>query len=510
MSERSDRVIGEESLRGAPTWTPTPTELSDLELLLAGAFAPLSGFLGRADLQSVRDNARLADGRPWPVPVTLEVPSGMLDGIEARTDSSEPAPLVLTDPEGAPIAWLDIQEWWETRPGWNGVAGPVRRYGDGGHAPFARLRMDTDSARGLITEPRVLGVFADRPLHRPQLAQIVHAARQLAAQVLILIPVSAPTPDGLPPEALVRCVLAARDRLPEPIVVAVPLAERGNELTDALLRAKVASAFGATHLLSTAGSLVGAGLRVLVPRELSYDARDGQWRDRDDVPERFERRALRPREVAELLDDGLALPEWHTPPAVARELARARPPRRHRGLVLFFTGLSGSGKSTVARGVADALLETGERTITLLDGDVVRRELSAGLGFTREDRDRNIRRIGWVAAEVARHGGLAICCPIAPYAQARADARQLAVAAGGDFVLVHVATPLEVCEQRDRKGLYARARAGTLTGMTGLDDPYEEPADAEVRLDTSDQSIGEAVTVVLAHLADHGWINARN
>jgi len=191
-------------------------------------------------------------------------------------------------------------------------------------------------------------------------------------------------------------------------------------------------------------------------------------------------------------------------------LARARPPRRHRGLVLFFTGLSGSGKSTVARGVADALLETGERTITLLDGDVVRRELSAGLGFTREDRDRNIRRIGWVAAEVARHGGLAICCPIAPYAQARADARQLAVAAGGDFVLVHVATPLEVCEQRDRKGLYARARAGTLTGMTGLDDPYEEPADAEVRLDTSDQSIAEAVTVVLAHLADHGWINARN
>jgi sulfate adenylyltransferase len=294
------------------------------------------------------------------------------------------------------------------------------------------------------------------------------------------------------------------------VVVAVPLAERGNELTDALLRAKVAAAFGVTHLLSTAGSLIGAGLRVLVPRELSYDARDGQWRDRDDVPERFERRALRPREIAELLDDGLALPEWHTPPAVARELARARPPRRHRGLVLFFTGLSGSGKSTIARGVADALLETGERTITLLDGDVVRRELSAGLGFNREDRDRNIRRIGWVAAEVARHGGMSICCPIAPYAQARADARALALAAGADFVLVHVATPLEVCEQRDRKGLYARARAGTLTGMTGVDDPYEEPADADIRLDTSEQNIGSAVDVVLTYLAEEGWINARN
>jgi sulfate adenylyltransferase len=506
MTERSDRVISEDSLRGAPTWTPTPTELSDLELLLAGAYAPLTGFLGRADLASVRESARLADGRPWPVPVTLEVPSGMLDGL----DLAERTPLVLTDPEGAPIAWLDIQEAWETKPGWRGVAGDVRRYGDGGHAPFARLRMDADTVRGLLAESRVLGVFADRPLHRPQLAQIVHAARQLAAQVLILVPVSTPTPDGLPPESLVRCVLAARERLADPVVVAVPLAERGNELIDALLRAKVAAAFGVTHLLSTAGTLAGAGLRVIVPRELSYDARDGQWRDRDDVPERFERRALRPRQIAELLDDGLALPEWHTPPAVARELARARPPRRHRGLVLFFTGLSGSGKSTIARGVADALLETGERTLTLLDGDVVRRELSAGLGFTREDRDRNIRRIGWVAAEVARHGGMSICCPIAPYAQARADARALAVAAGADFVLVHVATPLEVCEKRDRKGLYARARAGTLTGMTGVDDPYEEPADADVRLDTSDQTVGEAVNAVLSHLADQGWINARN
>ena len=171
---------------------------------------------------------------------------------------------------------------------------------------------------------------------------------------------------------------------------------------------------------------------------------------------------------------------------MARELARARPPRRHRGLVVFFTGLSGSGKSTIARGLADALRESGERTVTLLDGDVVRRELSAGLGFSKADRDLNVRRIGWVAAEVARHRGLAICCPIAPYAAARATAREMAPAAGAGFLLVHVATPLEVCEQRDRKGLYARARAGQLTGMTGIDDPYEEPTDADLVLDTTD------------------------
>jgi sulfate adenylyltransferase len=194
---------------------------------------------------------------------------------------------------------------------------------------------------------------------------------------------------------------------------------------------------------------------------------------------------------------------------VARELARARPPRRHRGLVVFLTGLSGSGKSTIARGLADALREQGDRTITLLDGDVVRRELSAGLGFSKADRDLNVRRIGWVAAEIARHRGVSICCPIAPYAAARATAREMALAAGAGFLLVHVATPLEVCERRDRKGLYARARAGLLTGMTGIDDPYEEPTDADLLVDTSDLTVDEAVQSVLHHLTETGWVEPK-
>jgi sulfate adenylyltransferase len=255
--------------------------------------------------------------------------------------------------------------------------------------------------------------------------------------------------------------------------------------------------------------LSGGGPRVLIPRELAYDSRDGQWRGKDDIPPTYRRLPLSAGEIDELLDRGRPLPEWHTPPAVARELARDRPPRRQRGLVLFFTGLSGSGKSTIAHGVADALLETGERTVTVLDGDVVRRELSKGLGFSKADRDLNIRRIGWVAAEVARHGGLAICCPIAPYAAARATARELAEAAGGGFVLVWVATPLDVCEARDRKGLYAKARAGQVKGMTGIDDPYEEPTDADLVLDTSDSTPDAEVKAVLALLAEAGWIDAR-
>ncbi|BCB86910.1 hypothetical protein Psuf_042230 [Phytohabitans suffuscus] len=226
-------------------------------------------------------------------------------------------------------------------------------------------------------------------------------------------------------------------------------------------------------------------------------------------PPRNRRLALRPEEIEDLLDRGFPLPEWHTPPAVAKELSRARPPRRHRGLVVFFTGLSGSGKSTIARGVSDALRESGDRTVTLLDGDVVRRELTKGLGFTREDRDTNVRRIGWVAAEVARHRGMALCCPIAPYARARATARALAHEAGAGFILVYVSTPLAVCEQRDRKGLYAKARAGQLRGMTGIDDPYEVPTDADLVLDTSEMPIEEAVQLVLQHLTETGWVEPR-
>jgi sulfate adenylyltransferase len=342
------------------------------------------------------------------------------------------------------------------------------------------------------------------------LAQIALAARTIAGHLLVLVPTASAGPDGLPCEALVRSILAARDRMPPATIVTVPLAPHGDEIRDALLRARVTAAYGVTHLLSTGQTMLsGGGPRVLVPRELAYDSRDGQWRGRDDIPPRYRRTALSGAEIDDLLDRGTPLPEWHTPPAVARELARDRPPRRHRGLVLFFTGLSGSGKSTIAHGVADALLETGERTVTVLDGDIVRRELSAGLSFSRADRDVNIRRIGWVAAEVARHGGLAICCPIAPYAAARAQARDLARAAGAGFALVWVATPLAVCEARDRKGWYAKARAGQLKGMTGIDDPYEEPTDAELILDTSELPVSDAVNKVLDHLATDGWIDPR-
>jgi sulfate adenylyltransferase len=500
-------VLPEDVLRDAPSYTPHPYELADLELLLSGAYRPLTGFLGRADLDALRRRGRLADGTPWPVPVTLEIPAELATALVL--DDPLRRTVILTDLEGAPVAALEVTDVWPIAERRYNAGGTVRRMGDSGHKPFQRLRRTPEEVTALLPPGRVLGVIADRPLHRPQLAQIAHAARTLAAHLLILIPVSGPGPDGLPPEALVRAIFAARDRMPPATVVAVPLMPRGDELRDALLRSRVAAAYGVTHVLSTGEMLSGAGLRVLVPRELAYDNRDGQWRWRDDIPPRNRRLAMTPTEIDDLLDRGFPLPEWHTPPAVAKELVRARPPRRHRGLVVFFTGYSGSGKSTIARGLTDSLREDGQRTITLLDGDVVRRELSAGLGFSKADRDRNVRRIGWVAAEVGRHRGMAVACPIAPYENARAAARAMAAEAGAGFVLVHVNTPLEVCEQRDRKGLYARARAGQLRGMTGIDDPYEEPAKAELTIDTTHMSVGEAVELVQAYLVEHGWVEPK-
>jgi sulfate adenylyltransferase len=212
-------------------------------------------------------------------------------------------------------------------------------------------------------------------------------------------------------------------------------------------------------------------------------------------------------QLGDLLDGGSEIPAWLTPAPVARELRRVRQPRSQRGLVLFLTGLSGSGKSTIARDLRDVLSERGDRRVSLLDGDLVRNLLSAGLTFSREDRDLNIARIGFVAAEVARHGGIAICAPIAPFAAARARVREM-VSEVGDFLLIHVATPVEVCEARDRKGLYAKARAGVIKEFTGISDPYEEPTDADLVVDTSLLTEQEAVAAVLRLLTSGGWLAA--
>jgi sulfate adenylyltransferase len=302
--------------------------------------------------------------------------------------------------------------------------------------------------------------------------------------------------------------------IPVPLAARGPLAGTGPE-RELSAYGLVAAAFGASHLMIDeaqaalgAGTADGPGMAIPVVRagDWAYDPLAEVWRPLALIEAGAERADLSPGELGDLLDAGAEIPAWFTPTAVARELRRARPPRSERGFVLFLTGLSGSGKSTIARNLADALAERGDRKVTLLDGDLVRQLLSAGLTFSRADRDLNIARIGFVAAEVARHGGIAICSPVAPFAEARAQARRM-VSEVGDFLLIYVATPLEVCEARDRKGLYAKARAGLIGQFTGISDPYEEPQDADLVIDTGVMTREQATEAVLRLLTSGGWLS---
>jgi sulfate adenylyltransferase len=502
-------------LAGWPAWTPDEEQLGELELLISGAFAPLAGYLTAADLAAVSERGQLADGTPWPVPVTLTVPASAVP--------AEAGHLVLQDPEGSPLAVLGITERVpaDAAGATLRLAGPVTALRPPEHGPFRALRQTPAEARAQLGPSPVLAYATRRPLGHRQLGQLRHLADQLRARILLLPLVAGAAELVGRPEALVRAVLAAARLLPDgTLVVPVPLPRGADPAAELRSRAVVAARYGATHLLSESAAGAGGarsrsasgdldlsklGVEILAEGEWAFDPAAEVWRPLRLIEPGLERGELSDGELGELLDSGEPVPGWLMPAGVAAELRRARPPRSRRGLVVFCTGLSGSGKSTLARDLQDALLERGGRTVSLLDGDLVRRLLSAGLTFSRQDRDLNIARIGYVATEVARHGGIAICAPIAPYAAARAGVRRM-VSEAGDFVLVHVSTPLEVCEARDRKGLYAQARAGVIGSFTGISDPYEEPDDADLTIDTSRLSRRDAVAAVIGYLTRGGWL----
>jgi sulfate adenylyltransferase len=421
--------------------------LADLELLLLGG--------PRLDL----------GGQLRPLPggrVALRAQPDVADQV------ADAGHVVLADPEGTPLAVVAVDrpassDGWVDGAEWVGVLTPLR---PPAHGPFRSLQRPPAEVRAELAGGPAVAVVCDRPLLSADLDRIeAHGAEH----VLLIARTAGRQAGGLPTESLVRAVLAAGRALGGATVVTAPL-RRLDPARDHAATAELARAYGSTEMLRLD---------------------DAPWAD-----------------ALARLDGEAPLPESIAPPAVRVELRRWRPPKSRRGLVVFFTGLSGSGKSTIARALVDALAEDGRRSLTVLDGDVVRRELSRGLGFSQADRDLNVRRIGWVAAEVARHGGLAICAPIAPYAATRAVVRAEAEAVA-DFFLVHVATPLEVCEQRDRKGLYAKARAGLIPHFTGISDPYEEPDDADLVLDTSTEPLEAALERTLAALRAGGWLAGR-
>jgi len=502
-----------------PSCTLTPDQLGDLELLLSGAYAPLAGFMTEADASAVAASWQLADGTPFPVPVTLDVAEG---AGPAAPDGSPAGRVLLADPEGTPLAVMTITERTAQPGGLVRLAGPVSANRPPEHGPFRRLMLSPEATRTQLADGPVLAFATRAPLGSRQIGQLRHLAGQLRAQILVLPLVSGRADVVGTAPALIRTVLAAMPSLPSTsLVVPIPFARRPGPTGPAARArelaglARIATAYGATHLMAdglSAGQVpadadfqASGVIPVLPSGDWAYDPRAEVWRPHALIEAGTEQEDLSADQLGDLLDSGSPIPSWVTPAAVARELRRVRRSRSERGLVLFLTGLSGSGKSTIARDLADVLAERSDRQVSLLDGDLVRQLLSAGLTFSRADRDLNIARIGFVAAEIARHGGIAICAPIAPFAPARAQVRRV-VSEVGDFFLIYVATPVEVCEARDRKGLYAKARAGIISQFTGVSDPYEEPADAELVIDTSAMSRPDAVQAVLRLLTSGGWL----
>lgn len=353
----------------------------------------------------------------------------------------------LVDPEGVPLAQVELESTYDAG-GQTGVQGRVIPLTHNEFGAFRRLYLTPTQVRERYDADTLTVPVADA-LTQADLDRVRTAAGK--DPVLLLALTGTGTPDLSAP-ALIRATLAAADHLDDAHVVAVPLASRGDAEADHRLGEQVVEAYAPGSILGVTG-------------------------------------------------------EGDLPDDIAAIVERDQPAPDAQGLVLFFTGLSGSGKSTLARALHDVILEQGERTVTSLDGDVVRRNLSAGLTFSKQDRETNIRRIGWVAAEISRHGGVAICSPIAPFDATRQQVRHMVEGAGGAFVLIHVATPLEECERRDRKGLYAKARAGEIPEFTGISSPYEEPGDAAVRVDTTGRTIGDALQDVLDHLHEAGYLH---
>lgn len=554
--QRSPSRVDEirEASRDWPSWILGDRQVQDLELLLNGGFSPLTGFLSEADYQSVRDTMRLEDGTLWPIPITLDISEETAAGLGVGDQ------LALRDPEGVLLASLSVRDLWRPdrreeayrvfgtddpdHPGVDYLLSKRNPVYVGGelegvrlpvHYDFKALRLSPNELRrdfARLGWRRVVGFHTRSPLHRAQMELTLRAAKEAQANLLIH-PVGAMTQAGdLDHYTRVRCYQAVLRHYPQftARLSLLNLAVRLAGPREALLHAIVRKNHGCSHFIvgqDHAGPGVNSrgepyyglyraqdllkeheeelGVTMVPFRMLVYVKERDQYMPVDEIPEGVTTWSISNAELRARLSDGREIPDWFTFPEVTRELRKRHPPRSRQGFTVFFTGLSGSGKSTLANVLQMKLLEMGGRSVTLLDGDIVRKNLSSELGFSREHRDLNVQRIGFVASEITKGGGIAICAPIAPYRATRRRNREIISEQGG-YVLVHVSTPLEVCEARDRKGLYDRARAGIIPHFTGISDPYEEPDDADVVVNTEFLTPEEGAQQIFLFLEKEGYI----
>ena len=539
-----------------PSWDLTARQLCDLELLVTGGFSPLQGFMTRADYEGVCHNMRLANGTLWPMPVTLDVTEEFAKKLTPGTSK-----IALRDPEGVMLAVLNVEEVWQpdrkaeakavfattsaAHPGadyainksnpWY-VGGKIEATQIPSHYDFRNLRLTPAEVRADFARVgwrKVVAFQTRNPMHRAHVELAFRAAKQVEANLLIHPVVGMTKPGDVDYYTRVRCYQLLLSKFPQSTakLSLLPLAMRMGGPREAIWHALIRKNHGVTHFIvgrdhagpgsdpETKKPFYGpyeaqevfkkheADIGVtMVPFNMMVYLEDQDKYVPDDEVKKGDRVLnISGTELRQRLNEGREIPAWFTYPEVVAELRRSFPPRHKQGVTIFFTGLSGSGKSTIANVLMTKFLEMGGRPTTMLDGDLVRKNLSSELGFSKEHRDINIRRIGYVASEITKNGGIAICAPIAPYDATRKYVRQLIEPYGG-FILVHIATTVEVCEQRDRKGLYAKARAGILKEFTGISDPYEVPSDAEVTINTGELSAEEAAQEVILHLEREGFI----
>jgi sulfate adenylyltransferase len=543
-----------QAARDYASWDLTERQLCDVELLLNGAFSPLEGFMNRDDYESVVESMRLASGVLWPIPVTLDVSEEFAGSIKGGDR------IALRDLEGVIVATLEVGDVWtpdrtveaEKVFGTTDTLHPAVHYLEnianpvyvGGtlrgieapmHYDFKHLRDGPAEMRERFRKlgwRKVVAFQTRNPLHKAHLELTRRAAFDVEANLLIHPVVGMTKPGDVDHYTRVRCYEHALKRYPEQTTMLslLPLAMRMGGPREAMWHAIIRKNYGCTHLI-VGRDHAGPGTDSKgEPFYGPYDAQDllkehEQELDISMVPFRMmvyaENRAqyvpvdqtsdddhvlnISGTELRRRLMEGLDIPDWFSFPEVIEELRRTHPARHEQGLTVFFTGLSGSGKSTIANALMVKLMEMGGRPISLLDGDIVRKNLSSELGFSKEHRDLNIRRIGYVASEITKNGGIAICAPIAPYTATRRIVRET-IAPYGGFIEIHVATPVEVCEQRDRKGLYAKARAGIIKEFTGISDPYETPENAEMVIDTTEISPDLAAHRIIVKLESMGFI----
>lgn len=538
-----------------PSWTLSDRQIFDIELLLNGGFSPLIGFLGKKDYESVCSKMRLKDGSLWPIPITLDVVNAFADKL------NEGDKISLRDKEGFTLAILTISDIWKPNlnkeaelvygttdclhpavnyllniGGKTYIGGSLEGISYPHHYDYKKERHTPEELKNLFLEKgwsKVIAFQTRNPLHRAHVEMTVRATEELNANLLIHPVVGLTKPGDVDHYTRVRCYKHVMKKYSENLAMLslLPLAMRMGGPRETLWHALIRKNYGCTHIVvgrdhagpgnnkngepfygpyDSQKTLLNykseIGIEMIPFKLMVYLPNENRYESIDKIEKKTKFYTISGTEIRQLLDEGKGIPKWFTYKDVANELESSIPPLTKKGLTIFFTGLSGSGKSTLANGLLVKLLEVGGRPVTLLDGDVVRARLSSELGFSKKHRSTNVQRIGYVASEITKNGGIAICAPIAPYQSDRRFNRELISQVGG-YIEVYINTPLEKCEERDVKGLYTLARQGIIKEFTGISDPYEAPNNAEIVINSSEISPNKLVEQIFFKICQLGYID---